>query len=749
MKKRIRIPLVFINMLLIAGLLAAFFVIVASPFHPWDKLYVFQSNAERIALRLRPGDTQRASFAVDLAERRLADLAMAANPAQIQAAGVAFDVAMQDVADVLEKADFKSSEELYTRLRIMLMQTKIIIEKIDPYINVEIVDLLYAKVQLSIDLQDREQIRNAWASTVPPQAIPFLGDGFTVADHTTYRLDGHYKVECLACHDDGIYKGTHTECDQCHEAPKSQPRLGNNRRTMFVSLVDFSLEGFEDHYVGKCSECHTTYSWEPVAFDHQYYEGCLGCHENDLPELYVRPDFSVKLPHYDGECFACHQDTSDWSVADYPHSEDNFEACLGCHEFETPDDHYPDFTCLACHQVENWDQLAFDHDGMENCSTCHLADKPSTHYPGQCSNCHTSESWAYTGHPDNPNCDVCHDFGYHKTGSKCSMCHEMQNHYPGTCSDCHTTDDWDPTKFSHRNNSDCESCHSTPATHYPGNCLQCHSYDLWENVEVQHSDFDMECIECHNTPTGHYPGLCWQCHNSTNWNEIDVQHGAFNLDCQTCHGIPDAHYPGLCWQCHNVTDWDEIDVQHNLFDEACITCHTTPTAHYPGECFWCHNSGDWGDVVPDHGLIMEYTDSCTTCHVAPEGHWPGECADCHISDVDWQDYEFDHTGYTDCNACHIDDRPAGHPRGKCSNCHDTDSWDISDDPTPTGTIFPEGENEEDDEEATETPMPTLDDYDNFTATPTNEATVTPDSEIILTPTPPTEVTVTVEPTSEF
>ena len=364
MKKRIWIPLVFINMLLIAGLLAAFFVIVASPFHPWDKLYVFQSNAERIALRLRPGDTQRASFAVDLAERRLADLAMATNPAQIQAAGVAFDVAMQDVADTLEKADSESLEDLYTRLRIMLMQTKIIIEKIDPYINVEIVDLLYARVQLTIDLHDREQIKNAWAARVPPQAIPFLGDGFTVADHTTYRLDGHYVVECLSCHKNGIYKGTPVECEQCHDAPKSRPQLGSSRRSSFISFMEISLDGPAEHYVGKCSECHTTYSWEAVAFDHQYYDGCLGCHENDLPELYVRPDFSVKLPHYDGECYVCHQDTSDWTVADFPHGGEEYQNCLSCHDSETPGNHYTDFSCLVCHQVESWYQLAFDHEGM-------------------------------------------------------------------------------------------------------------------------------------------------------------------------------------------------------------------------------------------------------------------------------------------------------------------------------------------------------------------------------------------------
>ena len=71
---------------------------------------------------------------------------------------------------------------------------------------------------------------------------------------------------------------------------------------------------------------------------------------------------------------------------------------------------------------------------------------------------------------------------------------------------------------------------------------------------------------------------------------------------------------------------------------------------------------------------------------------------------------FDHTTYTDCKACHADDRPADHPRGQCSQCHTTDTWDIPDTPTPWPTATPL---------PTQTPTPTPVYTPTYTPVPTD------------------------------
>ena len=105
-----------------------------------------------------------------------------------------------------------------------------------------------------------------------------------------------------------------------------------------------------------------------------------------------------------------------------------------------------------------------------------------------------------------------------------------------------------------------------------------------------------------------------------------------------------------------------------------------PEEHYPGQCSSCHATSDWETVAFNHTGLTD----CTACHTAPSGHWPGECANCHGT-TDWLDYTFDHTGYATCNACHA--RPASHPRsGQCSKCHTTNSWEIIVTPTPVAVV---------------------------------------------------------------
>ena len=99
--------------------------------------------------------------------------------------------------------------------------------------------------------------------------------------------------------------------------------------------------------------------------------------------------------------------------------------------------------------------------------------------------------------------------------------------------------------------------------------------------------------------------------------------------------------------------------------------------HYIGMCSDCHFEGtSWDNFDFDHTL---YTD-CLSCHIAdaPRLHYDGQCSLCHFVD-EWAHIEFYHeTTYTDCVYCHVDDAPAEHYDLQCSSCHITDNWVVVD-----------------------------------------------------------------------
>ena len=142
----------------------------------------------------------------------------------------------------------------------------------------------------------------------------------------------------------------------------------------------------------------------------------------------VTPD-DAPANHYDLQCSSCHI-TDNWVVVDYLHNEAPFN-CLECHE--TPEeDHYLD-NCIVCHNVTDWSEIIFEHSSdYLNCSGCHVP--PPGHWPGQCWYCHKSTSdWTV----------IVFD---HSTYTDCKSCHaddRPADHPRGQCSMCHTTDTWD------------------------------------------------------------------------------------------------------------------------------------------------------------------------------------------------------------------------------------------------------------------------------------------------------------------
>lgn len=114
----------------------------------------------------------------------------------------------------------------------------------------------------------------------------------TSFDHFTtgFRLEGaHRFAECEACHSDGIFAGTPTQCADCHTQAS---------RTRATSKPATHLQVSDE-----CESCHRPNAWAPVIrFDHLEVLGtCSTCH-NNLTARGQHPQHISTM----AECDSCH-----------------------------------------------------------------------------------------------------------------------------------------------------------------------------------------------------------------------------------------------------------------------------------------------------------------------------------------------------------------------------------------------------------------------------------------------------------
>jgi hypothetical protein len=669
------------------------------PFRFGSPFFGLQHVAEQGRLRLAPDPTWRADFAIDLAERRLADLARADRPQRVAGAARAFHRALQTAADAVDAAPLEARDDhLSGRMEALLARAQVVVAAFEsaagapsPGHAMEDLHQLIASLQSTetVELEAGPSTESTLGQAVP---ISFLGRD---VDHSIYPLTGkHIVVDCESCHIDGIYVDTPTECEDCHQASPS--------------------EIYPDHFEGECEDCHTAAGWVPEEFEHDPVVECRSCHVDETPtDHYVQvgeyhrflslvlettsrqPDASTPKRAAPATCENCHPSTTDWEDVTFDHG--GFTDCQHCHLEEAPEEHYLG-QCSRCHNTEDWEEAWLDHTGLTNCETCHQADVG--HYEGRCASCHNTEDWRQVDfdHTHNRDCLACHTY------------HVPADLYPGQCSNCHNTDDWREVAFSHAGLDNCARCHSRP-NHYDDGCGDCHDTRSWGDITMSHSGLT-NCIGCHDgdAPANHYPFQCSRCHRTATWGGAIFNHDGFT-DCSSCHTASEGHYAGQCSNCHTVASWADIHFSHAGL-VSCSTCHPAPASHWPGQCSLCHCTCDWSNIEFSHQSATD----CQSCHPAPAGHWPGQCSSCHET-CNWSYVHFDHTGYNNCNACHVDERPANHPRGQCSRCHSTDTWFIPPTPTPEPTASP--------------PPPTP------TPTPTPTSTPVPNDPPTVEPLPPT------------
>ncbi len=500
-------------------------------------------------------------------------------------------------------------------------------------------------------------------------------------DHNTadFKLTGlHNKVNCTACHVNGVFKGTPKDCYSCHAA----------------------VDAHDGQFGGNCSACHNTSGWQNVTFDHK------------------GTGFPLTGLHLNAACKACHVDGV------FKNTPKN---CYACHAAKDAHDGQFGQDCASCHTPSGWKNVSFDHSKAAFALT-------GAHTSVACSSCHVNG--IFKGTPtDCYSCHAAKDNHNGQFGTNCGSCHKPTKwkdvfydhsatafplagtHTTVACSSCHVNGSFKGTP------TDCYSCHAAKDNHngqFGTNCGLCHTPTKWKDVVFDHSvtafplvstHTTVACLSCHvngvfkGTPTncyschvakdnhnGQFGTNCGACHRPTKWKDVFYDHSAtaFPLvgkhttvacsschvngvyqgtptDCYSCHATKDNHNGQLgtdCARCHEPAGWGNIMFDHNVtafpltgqhvqlactkchpsgqyvIPTACVSCHAEPTFHagaFGTTCETCHAASGWSPAAfigthPDYNgetMLDHHGATCRTCH--PDTVSVFTCLDCHDS----------------------------------------------------------------------------------------------------------------------
>jgi hypothetical protein len=172
-------------------------------------------------------------------------------------------------------------------------------------------------------------------------------------DHSlfAFKLTGaHATVDCMQCHQTGIFKDTPTNCFACHQKD------------------DFH----KGQYGQQCDLCHSTTAWKPSTFNHQ------------------TSSFPLTGAHVNAKCTGCHKNGQFQNTPAF---------CSGCHG--DPAFHSGMFgtSCEKCHSTSNWNAQytgphpSFGegggiHHGGASCTDCHTINLMSA----TCTKCHSGNN---------------------------------------------------------------------------------------------------------------------------------------------------------------------------------------------------------------------------------------------------------------------------------------------------------------------------------------------------------------------
>ena len=200
--------------------------------------------------------------------------------------------------------------------------------------------------------------------------------------------------DCNACHN-GNYTNTPNTCNGCHSTDYSQS--ANPSHTALNLPTD-------------CAMCHTTApGWAPATFPihNDYYvlngahaaiaDDCAACHNGDYNNTpntcygcHASDYNSATNPNHSSAgfpttCQNCHTENA-WVPSTFDHDQQYFPIYSGKHENEwdqcvechTNSGNFGLFSCIDCHEHDNANEMAQDHQGVSGyqyvstaCYACH------------------------------------------------------------------------------------------------------------------------------------------------------------------------------------------------------------------------------------------------------------------------------------------------------------------------------------------------------------------------------------------
>lgn len=322
------------------------------------------------------------------------------------------------------------------------------------------------------------------------------------------RFRGIAHGRCTDCHEDH-HKGAYgNDCTQCH-SPEGWKKLRIAEGSFDHARTDFPLEG--RHAAVACVQCHTGGDFGKFAATDVSH--CSACHADyHAGQLQDRPD--------GGACAHCHT-VDGFSPSTYPaarHAETRFplrgahEAipCVRCHaetqngETKTRRFRWEDLRCRSCHEDAHAGQFAA-RIAEDGCEACHDVeswfvmrfDHAATRFP-------------LTGKHRDLLCEKCHVYGeidgqrtrlFRFDDLRCAACHE--DRHAGQfadaegavdCSRCHTPYGWKQLTFDHATMA------RFPLTgkHTQLACGRCHAEET-RNGEtlVRYRPLEYRCDSCH------------------------------------------------------------------------------------------------------------------------------------------------------------------------------------------------------------------------------------------------------------
>ena len=289
-------------------------------------------------------------------------------------------------------------------------------------------------------------------------------------DRTAYPLRGRHRgLDCSACHraNQG-YKLAHARCLDCH----ADAHLGQ-------------LSARADQ--GRCEACHDVSGFSPAHFG---------------PEEHGRTRYALVGAHLAVPCDACHKRVSPESLGRLPAAGPALAGrrpgpatrlrfastrCVDCHKdphLGEVDKHMRTAGCEACHAVDSWRQVRFEHDKTRFA----LA---GAHARLACGKCHERlEAGTPRQRPKLAGlalaCEGCHKDPHQGQLTRADLA--------SPCERCHTTTDWKPTRFDHAR----DSTFALDGAHVRLGCVTCHKAETQGGQKlVRYKPLRTACRDCH------------------------------------------------------------------------------------------------------------------------------------------------------------------------------------------------------------------------------------------------------------